>query len=51
MAVEGRLVASNPDLVPYDTEVLLAKGTEYYFADGILVLDDATFAPAEPAAP
>jgi hypothetical protein len=47
MTVEGTLVVSGPDLVPYDTEVLLAKGTEYYFAEGVLVLDDVTFpAPA-----
>jgi hypothetical protein len=41
-------VVSGPDLVPYDTEVLLAKGTEYYFAEGLLVLDDVTFLAPTP---
>jgi len=39
MTVEGRLSRPALDKVPLDTEVILAKRSDYYFADDMLLLE------------
>ncbi len=38
MSVTGRLARATPQEVPFETEVILGKNTDYYFADGVMLL-------------
>jgi len=39
MTVEGRIERPTVNKVPFDTEILLGKGTDYFFADDLLLIE------------
>lgn len=39
MVAEGRLLPYPSDLVPWDVEIRLGKTSDYFFQDGMLILD------------